>query len=112
MDKSIGDMKTMGGTPEHGGYTLFEGDTLGQYRVIRPLGRGGMGEVYEVEHETLELRYAIKLLPQDFSVRAGAAAASPIGRYPDYSAGRRRGASSGRQGHRSPFQDVPGMYRL
>jgi len=72
MDKSIGDMRTMGGAPEPGGYTLSEGDTLGQYRVMRALGRGGMGEVYEVEHETLELRYALKLLPADFATHADA----------------------------------------
>ncbi len=42
---------------------------FGQYRIIRLLGRGGMGEVYEVEHTTLERRYALKLLPQDFASR-------------------------------------------
>jgi serine/threonine protein kinase/formylglycine-generating enzyme required for sulfatase activity len=45
---------------------------LGQYRIIRLLGRGGMGEVYEVEHTTLGRRYALKLLPQDFADRPGA----------------------------------------
>ncbi len=30
--------------------TLAPGDTLGQYKIISLLGRGGMGEVYEVEH--------------------------------------------------------------
>jgi len=42
---------------------------VGQYRIIRLLGRGGMGEVYEVEHTTLGRRYALKLLPADFSSR-------------------------------------------
>ncbi len=32
------------------------------YRVIRPLGAGGMGEVYEVEHELLGARRALKVL--------------------------------------------------
>jgi serine/threonine protein kinase len=32
------------------------------YRVIRPLGSGGMGDVYEVEHESLGLRRALKVL--------------------------------------------------
>ncbi len=45
---------------------------LGQYRIIRLLGRGGMGEVYEVEHTTLGRRYALKLLPEDFADRPGA----------------------------------------
>ena len=42
---------------------------FGQYRIVRLLGRGGMGEVYEVEHTTLERRYALKLLPPDFAAR-------------------------------------------
>ncbi|MBN1672426.1 MAG: protein kinase [Kiritimatiellae bacterium] len=50
---------------------LKPGAELGQYRVIRLLGRGGMGEVYEVEHTTLELHYALKLLPEEFAARAG-----------------------------------------
>jgi len=42
---------------------------FGQYRIIRLLGRGGMGEVYEAEHRVLERRYALKLLPDDFASR-------------------------------------------
>jgi len=42
---------------------------LGQYNVIRLLGRGGMGEVYEVEHTTLGRGYALKLLTGDFESR-------------------------------------------
>ncbi len=57
---------------EDKGFALSEGKVLGQYRVIRGLGRGGMGEVYEVEHQTLERRYALKLLPEEFARQAGA----------------------------------------
>jgi hypothetical protein len=42
---------------------------FGQYRIIRLLGRGGMGEVYEVEHRVLERKYALKLLPEGFRGR-------------------------------------------
>jgi serine/threonine protein kinase len=69
MDKSIGDMRTMGGAPERGGYTLSPGDTLGQYKIIRPLGRGGMGEVYEVEHTVLRKRFALKILSSELMAR-------------------------------------------
>lgn len=42
---------------------------FGQYRIVRLLGRGGMGEVYEAEHRVLRKRYALKLLPEDFAAR-------------------------------------------
>lgn len=39
---------------------LEAGQELGGYRVIRPLGHGGMGSVYEVEHIKLGVHYALK----------------------------------------------------
>ena len=36
------------------------GQRIGSYRVIRLLGQGGMGAVYEVEHEHLGVHYAMK----------------------------------------------------
>ena len=69
---SIGDEKTMYPGGGSGGYSLSEGIVFGQYKIIRALGRGGMGEVYEAEHTTLGKRYALKLLPADFAMRHGA----------------------------------------
>ena len=65
--------QTMDRPAEDGkGPSLAAGSLLGQYRIVRLLGRGGMGEVYEVEHTTLGRRYALKLLPADFAARADA----------------------------------------
>ena len=36
------------------------GQALGSYRIVRCIGCGGMGEVYEVEHESLGVHYALK----------------------------------------------------
>jgi serine/threonine-protein kinase len=47
--------------------TLAAGEPFGTYRVIRLIGRGGMGEVYEVEHTTLGKRYALKLITPEFA---------------------------------------------
>jgi len=55
---------------------LSEGSQFGQYRIRRLLGRGGMGAVYEAEHTTLDRRYALKLLPEDFATRPEATARS------------------------------------
>lgn len=39
---------------------LENGQQIGNYRVIRTLGEGGTGVVYEVEHVQLGVRYALK----------------------------------------------------
>lgn len=43
------------------------GSQLGDYVLLQPIGRGGMGVVYEAEHRTLHNRVAIKLLPHSFN---------------------------------------------
>ncbi|MFO0577733.1 MAG: protein kinase [Polyangia bacterium] len=42
--------------------SLAEGSLLGSYRVVRKIGEGGMGAVYEALNETIERRVALKVL--------------------------------------------------
>jgi tRNA A-37 threonylcarbamoyl transferase component Bud32 len=49
---------------------LAVGQVIGTYAIVRRIGAGGMGEIYEVSHSRLAGRYAMKVL------RAEAAAAS------------------------------------
>ena len=41
--------------------------TIGPYRILREIGRGGMGFVYEAVHEQLQRHVAIKLLRWDLA---------------------------------------------
>ena len=49
---------------------LQAGTTLGDYRIVRPLGQGGMGTVYEAEQSKLQRRVALKVLSQSVSTDA------------------------------------------
>ena len=47
---------------------LAPGSMLGpNYRVVGPIGAGGMGAVYEVEHRRMKKRYAAKVLRREVS---------------------------------------------
>ncbi|MFH2104219.1 MAG: protein kinase [Chloroflexota bacterium] len=43
----------------------LEGQTLGKYRVLEPLGRGGMAQVYKAYHPQLDRYVAVKVLRSD-----------------------------------------------
>jgi len=46
------------------------GKKLGNYRIVRFIGEGGMSRVYEAKHEKFERRYAIKVLIPELTVQA------------------------------------------
>ena len=61
----FGDMDTLGGEAEPDSSAVPE--SLGRFRVLSELGRGGMGEVYAAYDPELDRKVAIKLLRRDVS---------------------------------------------
>jgi serine/threonine protein kinase len=45
------------------------GKVIGNYRVLAPLGEGGMAKVYRAEHSTIQKEAALKLLKPEYSSR-------------------------------------------
>ena len=56
--------------------SLSAGETVGSYRVVREIGRGGMGVVYLAERDDLGLRAALKVLDEPAPAPGNGARAS------------------------------------
>ena len=47
------------------------GTVISHYKILREIGRGGMGVVYLAEHTESKKRFAIKILPPELKKKPG-----------------------------------------
>ncbi len=64
LEQLGGSTGSLRGSPAHGSgsMTLNHPESLGDYRIVRQIGGGGMGVVYEAEHSSLKSRVALKVM--------------------------------------------------
>lgn len=48
------------------------GSVLNQYKILAPIGKGGMGEVFLAEDTKLDRKVALKILPAEFAANVTA----------------------------------------
>jgi serine/threonine protein kinase len=46
---------------------LENGTIINQYKIISPIGKGGMGEVFLAQDTRLDRKVALKILPPEFA---------------------------------------------
>jgi len=65
VEKTVFAPRSSGGTATD---VFNAGDTVGQYKIEKVLGAGGMGVVYLAQHTALKKRFAIKVLPAQLAL--------------------------------------------
>src|SRR4029077_14829405 len=60
-------MQGQEGDEDAGRWPLARGTTLGRYKIVRVLGEGGMGSVYEGRHVAIGKKVAIKVMSPELA---------------------------------------------